>query len=240
MTVRLDSLLMTWARVRTALPWHSRQHAESYEAKRLGPVWRAETKAFRPLYDRVRPATVLDAPVGTGRWFDVYEETGARILGVDLSPDMLDQAAKKIRPGAGGAIRLERADLLNPAPNALGHGHDLVVCTRFTHWLRTSEVGVLGRNFAATGARHLIIGGRMKPDAAGPGASPGASPGNGASGHWGRRLKQMLSRKWLVTHIHDEADFLASLEAGGWRLAEKRLVRTTPDFRYYFYLLERP
>lgn len=232
MNLRPESLLMLAARMRTAVPWYSRHHAESYEAKRQGAMWRAETEAFRPLYDRVKPATVLDAPVGTGRWFDIYQDQGACVLGVDLSPDMLDQAAKKIRPGCAGALRLQRANLLNPEPEALGRDHDLIVCTRFTHWLRTSDVAVLGRNFAVTGARHLIIGGRMKPE------TP-ASPKNGsANGHWRRRLKKAFSRKRLVTHIHVEAEFLSGLEVGGWRLAEKQLVRTTPEFRYYFYLLQ--
>ena len=83
-------VLVITARLRNLLaPWYSRWHAQHYESKRQGKRWQSETKAFRLLYRQVDPQRVLDCPVGTGRWFEEYQEHGASVLGIDLSKDMV-------------------------------------------------------------------------------------------------------------------------------------------------------
>lgn len=229
MSWRPGPWLVLWVRIRTRfLPWYSRRLAAEYEAKRRGTMWRGETEAFHRLYDAVRPGTVLDVPVGTGRWFDWYRERGAAVLGVDLSGDMLEEASKKIRPGDD--IRLQQGDVLNPARvHELGRDHDLVVCTRFAHWLRPGDLPGLARNLAATGARHLIIGARVTSD--------GTPPKGGAGAR--RLLKKMFSRKVLTSFVHEEDELLLAFADAGWRPVDRKPIMQTRRFRYFFYLLEQ-
>lgn len=51
-------------------------------------------------------ALVLDAPCGTGRYFPLVAEAGARVVGIDRSGGMLERARAR-----GIAVRLERTTL---------------------------------------------------------------------------------------------------------------------------------
>jgi SAM-dependent methyltransferase len=231
--LRAAPLLVISARVRNALPWLSSRHAENYEAKRRGARWTSEAEAFRRFYSRVKPRTVLDCPVGTGRWLELYQDNGASVVGVDLSKDMLAQADKKVRPGA--AVRLQQGDLLDPLQAAsLGSGYDLLVCTRFVHWLRAEDLPLLIRNLTTTGARSLIIGARVTHD------QP-MRKNKAAGGGVRSRLKQVRAFFFrnVVSHVHDEAFFLGTLKDAGWELLDKRLINRTPGSRYVYYLLQR-
>lgn len=67
-------------------------------------------------YRRIRPllfeglgGRILDAGVGTGRNFPFYP-AGASVLGIDLSPAMLDQAERR-RAAASAPVELRRMDV---------------------------------------------------------------------------------------------------------------------------------
>lgn len=49
------------------------------------------------LADVRRGGRLLDVPVGTGRFLGLYEGLGVRVVGIDLSEDMLREAGKKLR-----------------------------------------------------------------------------------------------------------------------------------------------
>lgn len=219
-------VLVITARLRNLLaPWYSRWHAQHYESKRQGKRWQSETKAFRLLYRQVDPQRVLDCPVGTGRWFEEYQEHGASVLGIDLSKDMLAEAAKKIRPGA--KIALKQADVLAAARLDLGSGYDLIVCTRFVHWLRLPDVKALIAGFASTGSRFLLLGARVKADAPGPARAARRS--------WSARLRHALT----FSHVHDEKELLEILTEQGWKLIERARIGRGGSWIYFFYLLRR-
>ena len=206
------------------------QAAEAYEEARQDAKWDAEEAIFDELYASVRPASVLDCPVGTGRFFDRYVRDGVSVLGVDLSDDMLAQAAGKIP--AGAPIRLQKADALDPRQaSALGSGHDLIVCVRFVYAVPRRELPVLFRNFSATRARHLLVGVRIRPEAA-------------------SLRERLLWRFWnprkrrprlpfggrSSRYIQTEPEFLRLLRDNGWEMAEKRGVQEGYGFGRYFYL----
>jgi SAM-dependent methyltransferase len=69
------------------------------------------------------PETVLDAPCGAGRLFDVLESHGASVIGVDVSPGMLEQTPRGARVARGDVFAL-------PFANA---SFDAVVCCRLAH-----------------------------------------------------------------------------------------------------------
>lgn len=71
--------------------------ASGYDAKReKDEKWIVEQKIITDmLSDLPAGTTVLDCPVGTGRFLEFYRERGFKFLGIDLSGDMLVQSALK-------------------------------------------------------------------------------------------------------------------------------------------------
>ena len=82
--------------------------------------------------------TVVDAGCGAGRLTAVLLERlpQGRVIGVDRSQNMLDQAALRLGPRYGERVELVRADL---GAFALGRVADLVVSTATFHWVLDHE-----------------------------------------------------------------------------------------------------
>jgi ubiquinone/menaquinone biosynthesis C-methylase UbiE len=89
--------------------WNPYEHykeievAESYDQERFNSI---SGKAFdhfekqsisRAFSGLPRNATILDAPCGTGRLAERLLEDGYRVLGMDISPAMLDVASRKLQ-----------------------------------------------------------------------------------------------------------------------------------------------
>jgi SAM-dependent methyltransferase len=212
---------------------YSSRGAQRYDARRQSVRWAAEAEAFELFYARVNPRKVLDLPVGTGRFFDTYAKHGASVVGVDISNNMLAEAAKRIPVGAD--IRLERADVLDLQPTAtLGRGYDLIVCMRFVYWLRPNELAIMLEKFHATGAPFLVASTKVGLDAA-------AARKPTARGGWIRALRRFRAHLYraVVKRVYNEADLLKLFSAGGWVLAECRPLVTTHSVRYVCYLFAR-
>ena len=111
--------------------------AQGYDAKReQSPKWLIEQKHIEGfLSDLPDGATVLDVPCGTGRFFDYYNRRNFDVLAMDLSKDMLDIAATKIRDpkkyqfAQGTICQIPLADKTADAS---------VMC-RVTRWLTPDE-----------------------------------------------------------------------------------------------------
>lgn len=78
--------------------------AEQYDAARASKRrWRSEQEIVAELVRRyMEPGdVVLDVPFGTGRFAGVYADAGLEVEAVDVSPDMLDAAVRRLggRPG---------------------------------------------------------------------------------------------------------------------------------------------
>jgi SAM-dependent methyltransferase len=213
----------------TIIRRYSSRGARRYEARRSGRRWDAEARAFSQIYANIAPRSVLDCPVGTGRWFEHFRRSGASVVGVDISQNMLAEAARKIPPGAD--IRLERRDVLDPRERGgLGDGYDLIVCTRFVYWLRPAELAILLEKFRATGAPKLLTGAKVAIE----------ERRGGSSGliRLVDRLRARFYRK-AIKRIYDEEELLGMFAEGGWRMAERIPVVKTRSMRYFYYLFER-
>ncbi len=106
--------------------------AESYEAERAGSsIWKREDEIVEALLRGVSSngskPTVLDVPVGTGRFVAAVESLGYTALGMDVSQDMLAQA--KERSGDGVRFAIANATALPVRTSAV----DAVLCIRFAH-----------------------------------------------------------------------------------------------------------
>ncbi len=72
--------------------------AANYDAKReQTPKWIAEQRIIEQMLSDLPPGSwILDAPCGTGRFFEFYQRQGFIVRGVDLEADMLNVASQKI------------------------------------------------------------------------------------------------------------------------------------------------
>lgn len=96
--------------------------ANTYD-REPNPMLSLEQRILGPLLPPLAGLDVVDLGCGTGRWLDALKEAGARrLLGVDLSPEMLGHARTKL----GDAARLVCADYTN-APISKASA-DVVFC----------------------------------------------------------------------------------------------------------------
>jgi ubiquinone/menaquinone biosynthesis C-methylase UbiE len=76
----------------------SEQASQYDKDRRNRDSWQNEQQAVECILKkpdvRSEVETILDAPVGTGRFFDAYESMSVDALGIDVSEDMLEQAKK--------------------------------------------------------------------------------------------------------------------------------------------------
>jgi ubiquinone/menaquinone biosynthesis C-methylase UbiE len=79
--------------------------------------WTAEQDALRQVFDRLTASsTVLDCPVGNGRWAEQLRSRGHRVTGVDISDAMLAAATTRLEPASGSdtePVPLMRAEAEN-------------------------------------------------------------------------------------------------------------------------------
>lgn len=126
-----------------AADWAARKYhgstARTYDAKRQeSPKWQAENRIVRGfLADLPSGTTVLDCPVGTGRFLPLYQELGLKVIGVDVSEDMLMEAAKL----AGDAVQLGIGNILR-LPGEFTGRFDVGIMVRITRWLMEHPRGV--------------------------------------------------------------------------------------------------
>jgi putative AdoMet-dependent methyltransferase len=87
------------------------------------------------------PCSVLDLGIGTGNLATRFADLGCDVWGLDFSPRMLAQAARKV-PGA----HLAEADLLGEWPAAFNRRFDLVVSAyAFHHFGLDQKIALLRR-----------------------------------------------------------------------------------------------
>lgn len=130
---------------------HTRRTRDAYN--RLARVWTTTTDdgpfnghlerpALRSLVPRpLDGSTVLDAGCGSGAQCEWLLDEGAEVLGIDLSPLMVDEARRR----CGGRGRFVVADLAQPLPLPLG-SFDGITCSLALHYLEHWDVPL--RSFA--------------------------------------------------------------------------------------------
>ena len=100
---------------------------------------------------------ILELGVGTGRLAFALAARGHSLVGVDIAPAMLAQAAARqadLPPAVAGRVQLVRGDMTGID---LKRTFDLVICPYFT--LAHVPRGMAWKNTFATAARHLKPGG---------------------------------------------------------------------------------
>lgn len=131
---------------------HNRETRDAYD--RLAAVWAATTDdgPFNGLLERpalrsmlpssLGGATVLDAGCGSGAQAQWLLDQGADVIGVDLSPRMVEEARRRCQ----GRARFVVADLAEPLPLE-PRSLDGITCSLALHYVRDWSVPL--RSFAA-------------------------------------------------------------------------------------------
>ncbi len=169
-----------------------RAWSESYDEPG-NPIIAIEQPAVWSLVDRLPPGRALDAACGTGRHTDHLVARDHVVVGIDLTPEMLERA----RANVAGARFLE-GDLL-AIPVADG-GFDLVVCGLALSHLRELEAAVAELARVLRPGGHLVIS-VLHPFWAHLGwHAPFVDAGGG--------------RAFVREHAHSHAAYLAAFRAG--------------------------
>lgn len=126
--------------------------SRDYLMRRSGSKkWQLEHRAVARLLGNLpAAASVLDAPVGTARFHELFRDLNLKPYGLDVSLAMLEQAARSM-PGL-----IARGDVTN-LPLATC-SVDYVLSVRFLNWLPAAEREAALAEFRRVARRGLIVG----------------------------------------------------------------------------------
>lgn len=208
--------------------------AEGYDTRRTDvDKWQKEQVAVRQLLERL-PAgtTLLDIPVGTGRFIEMYKEFGLKPEGRDVSREMLAQSAKKIEQfalemplGFSDVTRIEAED----------GSFDCTLCIRLLNWLpferfqrAMGELSRVSRKTIIMGVRNYTTLSDLKPLS--------------SADNFIRTLRQVKRRiggaGGLVFHEHRQVT--QTFHDLNLDVVERILIENRADGTdYYIYLLEK-
>lgn len=113
--------------------------ATGYDAKRVNdPKWTVEQAIIEGWLDQMpEGATVLDAPMGTGRFIDAYARRKFTVYGLDRSADMLKEAQKKLPAGSAANFNFRVGDVRDT--RLPDKSVDATLNIRITRWLSPEE-----------------------------------------------------------------------------------------------------
>ena len=135
--------------------WYTGPGIKNYVRKReMKPQWLQEDKIVGEFLERYPNRTVADIPVGTGRFMKYYAKNNNKVIGLDVSPDMLEQARSEAALCNVTSPRLELADLF--AINPADYRADIVVCLRFLNHLDREWVPRALKALASVGGEAVI------------------------------------------------------------------------------------
>jgi ubiquinone/menaquinone biosynthesis C-methylase UbiE len=203
--------------------------AEEYDARR-GTVakWQLEQDIMAHVLGRFsRGTTVLDVPVGTGRFLKLYREYGLRATGYDVSVDMLEQCEKKAKEHKYD-MSLVRGSIFDLG---LSDGcFEVLVCIRFLNWIGfedlmrvVAELSRVTRGYMILGLRHMV-----------PREELGFVR---FIRQIYMRLRGRLAKKGLV--YHEKAEILTAFKKNELKIEEQHCVEERRDgTEYNFYVLK--
>lgn len=205
--------------------------AEKYDAKRKDTErFRNEDAAFTAFMQRLGPqGSVLDLPVGTGRWLPWLKDCAGPVYGVDLSADMLEVAKQKA--GGDARVQLLQADVFDAALASRVPVCDLVICVRFLNWLPTQDAGRAFAVLAGRAGKSMIVGVSLVPR---DGPAPQPRSGWRLFGRSGKKKENAVP-----SYVHDEATVLGWFAGAGLAVRDRAFVHRMPDRENFFFLLSR-
>ncbi len=186
--------------------------AKNYEKnRRKRKVWKEENDFVENCVKKIKPDTILDIPVGTGRFLSFYEEQGIGVVGVDVSDAMLMQAKQKDTRAIlkkGDAFNLQFQDEV----------FECIVCIRFLHRIKPKDLHRLFEEFARVVRCCIILNIRFYYDKK---YETHVNPKNG-----------------YETYRHSETDFHHIRNDFGFRIQEQKR-RKSKEYETGYFLLRK-
>lgn len=131
--------------------------ARSYDADREKSVkWSREQHIVANFLKQLpRGSRILDIPVGTGRFIEIYKEYGLNPTGMDVSVDMLERAKSKV-----DKHNLEMPLVVSDIRAICAHDRefDCAVCIRFLNWVDTRDLREAVLELARVSKVGIILG----------------------------------------------------------------------------------
>lgn len=130
--------------------------ATAYNKQRQGNArWQKEHQITRKFLESHKGKSVLDMPIGTGRFLPLYKEFGLSAIGMDRSVDMLTQSQLEAESTGLDDLTLVLGDATNFNSEKLRS--DIVVCTRFLNWLPSDLARKTFLNLAKACNQEMLI-----------------------------------------------------------------------------------
>jgi ubiquinone/menaquinone biosynthesis C-methylase UbiE len=200
--------------------------ASDYEAERVrGPEWPKEQAIVsRFLSTLPAGATIVDVPVGTGRFLEFYKKYGLAATGLDMSPDMLASAKAKAS-ALSLDINLAQGDIRRIA--AADKSFEAALCVRFVNWVDFAGMEAVFRELDRVARSAIITSIRVRPHPRTPLQWLGQRWSN-----WHRRKAEL--------NFHNAEETIALFARIGWKIVDSEVVRERGDqTKYTMYLLHR-
>jgi ubiquinone/menaquinone biosynthesis C-methylase UbiE len=209
--------------------------AEGYLQRRENhPTWIWEQSQVQSFVEK-HPAglTVLDVPLGTGRYVPLYVQAGWKVLGCDISKDMVAEAERTLGPDVvrQAEFRVSPAEHL-PWPD---RSIDVIVSSRFIQWLpELHHVDKVIAEFGRVGKSELFLQLRIPAEVKVRPAVPGPVAYLKSIVREMRRQRRTAKTMGAKITSHPEPELLAILERHGWALDEIGVeCPTSHGLRFY-------
>jgi ubiquinone/menaquinone biosynthesis C-methylase UbiE len=120
----------------------------------------AEGAGHRRALSGPRGASLLDTPVGTGRFLPFYKKYDFRVTGLDISLDML-AAAKRNATALGLDIALAKGDIRRI--DVSDRSFEAALCVRFVNWVDFAGMEAALAELSRVARSALIVSVRVWP-----------------------------------------------------------------------------
>ncbi len=130
--------------------------ASDYNEKRTSePLWEREQDAFKQCRSSLpNDTSLLDIPIGTGRFIEFYKELGLIAHGVDISQDMLSEARRNAEK-SNYDMEFIHGDALN-LPQRESEC-DYIICARLLNWVPFEILEKMIKEFMRVTKKGMIL-----------------------------------------------------------------------------------
>jgi ubiquinone/menaquinone biosynthesis C-methylase UbiE len=211
--------------------------AKDYDEKRVGrKKWLVEERTVKGFLDQLPERTsILDIPVGTGRFIPFYKNFNFKVTGMDVSKDMLEESQKKVIT-ENFNITLKQGSIFDiDFPDK---SFDFVLCVRFLNWINYDNLSIAIKEIARVAQNGLIIGVRHLAPMSDLAVYTPTGMIRFMRQQYLLRLRKSFEKQDLVFHKKREIDGL--FEKYNLKVSEAACVEKRADGTDYFiYLLRK-
>jgi ubiquinone/menaquinone biosynthesis C-methylase UbiE len=209
------------------------ERARNYDRDRVSSAeWQREQAVVESFLrdSELKPGdVVLDVPVGTGRFLDLYKSLGCRVIGLDISDEMLEQAvARGAELGLDAELRIGDITRIEAGDSTA----KAVVCVRILNLLGFSDFQLAIGEAARVSGAYVIAGIQVRPTTV-------------QEGGWWRRIasrrhvRNPAEKEDRSTAPHPEASVLREFRKRQLTVVRQELIVDTKSAIYYLYLLRK-